>query len=252
MRLKTAGITITVITGLVFIFSARIIYSSDADGYVCHRRAGEICLDGKIDEKAWDGKQVVARFWKSKDKGTPRYQTVVYATWDDEALYIAARMDDDDVVGYLANRDDPVYNEDAFEVFLLPNPANQFVFEFEFSPRSIIFDGLNRRLPDNQSGYRGETSRGWNAVGLECKANVLGTLNNFTDRDKGWVVEVKIPFSALKSVVAKPKPGDKWKITFARCESSVYLDEVEWSASVPLAKYGCWENYDEWQWMEFR
>jgi len=208
-------------------------------------------LDGKVAERTWQGKEMAFRFFKSRAMGTPRYQTKTYAMWDDEALYIAAKMDDEDVVGYLQNRDDPIYNEDAFEVFLLPNQTNQLIFEFEFSPKGVIFDGLNRRTPDNKSGYRVETARGWNAEGLICKASVDGTLNNFGDKDRGWSVEIMIPFSALSVFAEKPKVGDKWKITFARCESSVYLDDVEWSSSVPIAKYGCWENYDEWKPLKF-
>lgn len=236
----------------LFILLAVTGHSSDTNTYMCQRRDGELRLDGMLDEKTWDGKEVAVQFWKSKDTGLAHYQAKAYAMWDDNTLYIAAKMDDEDVVGHLNNRDDPIYNEDAFEIFILPDPQSRFVFEFEFSPQGVIFDALSRRLPNNKSGYRGETARGWNAGGLICKAAVDGTLNDFRDKDRGWSVEVKIPFSAFKRVVPKPKVGDKWKITFARCESSVYLDDVEWSSSVPLMKYGCWENYDEWKWLEFR
>jgi hypothetical protein len=43
---------------------------------------------------------------------------------------------------------------------------------------------------------------------------VDGSVQNSTDRDQRWTVEVRIPFSDLK--VPTPQPGDVWRGSFYR------------------------------------
>ncbi|MCK4308192.1 hypothetical protein KAW50_08215 [candidate division WOR-3 bacterium] len=46
-------------------------------------------------------------------------------------------------VGSFKNRDDPIYKEDAFEIFIRPDVSKKFIYEFEFSPLGVIFDVFN-------------------------------------------------------------------------------------------------------------
>jgi hypothetical protein len=43
---------------------------------------------------------------------------------------------------------------------------------------------------------------------------VDGSVQNSTDRDRRWTVEVRIPFADLK--VSTPRPGDVWRGSFYR------------------------------------
>ncbi|MDD5597239.1 MAG: carbohydrate-binding family 9-like protein [Victivallaceae bacterium] len=220
--------------------------------FFCRKKDGKLKLDGRIDEAVWQDKMVVVRFYKSRKQGEPKYQTEVYAMRDDENLYIAAKMYDEDIVANYTRRDDPIFDEDAFEVFIRPDLSKNFIFEFEFSPAGVIFDALDRRGLPNSSGYRTVTRKAWNGTGIECKTYIAGTLNDWSDKDKYWSVEIKIPLRnfTFRKIAEMPEKGSRWGIVFARCESSAYLEQVEYSASIPLSRYGVWENYSEWIIME--
>ena len=56
------------------------------------------------------------------------------------------------------------------------------------------------------------------------------------DRDMGWSVEGRIPWSAFKVSGGKPKPGAKWKFALCRYDYSVALEKPETSSSAPLTQ----------------
>ena len=74
------------------------------------RRTGEVRVDGRIDEAAWDTAPLVSDFVQSEPvEGDPAsHGTRVRVLLDEEAIYVAARMDDDpnDVVRVLNRRDE--------------------------------------------------------------------------------------------------------------------------------------------------
>jgi hypothetical protein len=70
----------------------------------------------------------------------------------------------------------------------------------------------------------------WDIIGLKSAVKVDGTINNPTDTDKGWVLEMAIPWSAYKtSYYHKNVPADKfWRVNFSR---------VNWQHSIVNGKY---------------
>ena len=55
---------------------------------------------------------------------------------------------------------------------------------------------------------------------------VDGTLNDDTDVDRGWTVEVAFPWSGMTHLAGgraiPPRPGDEWRIFFGRFERLVF------------------------------
>ena len=66
-------------------------------------------------------------------------------------------------------------------------------------------------------------------------------------KDKGWVVEGRIPWEAFKPTGGRPKPGDRWKFALCRFDYSVAFDRPELSSSAPLtqADFHRYEDYGE-------
>ena len=63
------------------------------------------------------------------------------------------------------------------------------------------------------------------------KVHVDGTINNPSDRDKGWSIEIAIPWKAFISNFRSnnpPKDGDQWKVNFSR---------VHWDTEIKDGKY---------------
>ncbi|HOJ40793.1 MAG TPA: hypothetical protein PK644_10075, partial [bacterium] len=82
--------------------------------------------------------------------------------------------------------------------------------------------------------------------------HILGTLNDFTDKDTGWSVELAIPWSSLKPFLRTfpVKPGDIWKAHLGRVwRTGPYTERVYWTWPV----MGIVECHipSRWQTMEF-
>jgi hypothetical protein len=70
--------------------------------------------------------------------------------------------------------------------------------------------------------------------GLKSAVKIRGTLNDPSDRDQGWSVEMRIPMARLAEVPhLPPRRGDRWRFNLYRLE---HLDRkrVEGQAFSPL------------------
>ena len=84
-------------------------------------------------------------------------------------------------------------------------------------------------------------------LGMESAVQLRGTLNNWEDKDKGWTVEGRIPWTAFKATGGRPKPGDKWRFALCRYDYSVTLPRTETSSTAPLTQpdFHRYEDYGE-------
>ena len=63
-------------------------------------------------------------------------------------------------------------------------------------------------------------------LGLVSAVAADGTINQNNDTDKGWTVEMAIPFKALHhaGTIYKPESGTVWKINFSRVQWTLDKD----------------------------
>ena len=131
-------------------------------------------IDGRLDEPRWA--EAVAHPMVHSLDGEPygaRPSTVRWA-WDDQALYVGAEIDDPDVWAELVRRDDPLWNEEVFEVFVFGDERRQDYLELQVSPRGTVFDARFERY------RKGEPS--WNGA-WRSAVDLRGTLDERSDRD---------------------------------------------------------------------
>ena len=69
---------------------------------------------------------------------------------------------------------------------------------------------------------------------LEAKVSVQGTLNVSGDRDTGWTVEGRIPWTDLNSTGGRPAPGETWRVNLARVDGAAPASEL--SSAAPLTR----------------
>jgi hypothetical protein len=81
----------------------------------------------------------------------------------------------------------------------------------------------------------GEAENPWEIPGLQTAVSVQGTINNPRDQDKGWTIEIAIPWEIVPALNgnknqpgARPRDGDQWRVNFSR---------VEWRFDVVDGKY---------------
>ncbi len=158
-----------------------------------------IVVDGKLTESFWNMPPAVSEF-KQKDPnqgGVPSEKTEVWVAYDNDALYVAARMHDaspDSIMAFLDRRDN-LSNADWFGVFLDPYRDKRSGNYFVVGPAGTLADGVMYNDDWDDSDWDGV----W-----EGKSNV---------DEQGWTIEMRIPFSQLRFQEKEPQV---WGINFRR------------------------------------
>ena len=160
-----------------------------------------ISIDGQLDEEEWT-KVVPAKdfYTLSPDNGnleSPDLRTEVKVLYDNDAVYIGATLYDnhpEKILKEITERDN-FGTSDSFGVFI--NGYNDGQQDFQF-----YVTAANGQADCNFTSQDGE-DYSWNAI-WSSKAKIT---------DYGWVVEIKIPYAALRF----PKKTEQiWGINFFR------------------------------------
>lgn len=155
------------------------------------------------------------------DASAPRLQTSVAAYYDDDNLTIVFRCDDDEIVATYLEHDEPLWKEDAVEMFLAPEGLTPY-YEIEVNPMGTTFDA---RI-DSPDGVRAtmRTDLAWTCEGLfaALRRNDQRTLD----------VVIRLPFASLGRI---PESGDEWRANFFRIDRSAIHGDA-FSAWQPTGK----------------
>ena len=189
-------------------------------------------IDGKMDEAVWQQAPVIDRFLvPGPGEARPaREATRARLLWDRDWLYFCAELDDADVSADVKEHDGPMWRNDVFEIFLKPAEKYPGYFEFEVNPFGAVLDAF---FPDADSRRDpGQLKKG--EFHVEAKVAIRGTLNNAGDRDQGWTVEGRIPWSDFSSAGGRPAPGETWRFTLTRVNGAGRSQEL--SSVAPLSQ----------------
>ena len=185
--------------------------------YDCYRTIDRIKVDGKLNEASWAQAPLSEPFVDIRGvdfKPAPTKQTHMKMVWDDECLYIAGIIEEDDVTASLKERDAIIYRDNDFEVFIDPDGDGKFYFEFECNAYGTLMD-LIMDKPYNEGG---NFFMPWDCKNVRLKVHVDGKINNARKTDKGWTVEWAIPFDSLTIGFDSPVKLKTWRINFSRVE----------------------------------
>jgi Carbohydrate family 9 binding domain-like len=211
-------------------------------GYVCDRAASPMTVDGRLDEAAWRAAPWTADFVDIEGDVRPRpaLRTRAKMLWDDEYFYVAAEMEEPHLWATLTAHDSVIFQDHDFEVFIDPNGDSHEYYEFEINALGTGWDLLLTR-PYKDGG---RAIHDWEIPGLKSAVHLDGTLNDPSDTDRGWSVELAFPWAVLKEAArcaSPPADGDQWRVDFSR---------VEWALSAAGGRYakvpGTKEN--NWVW----
>jgi hypothetical protein len=220
----------------------------DPRGYVCYRTTSPVTIDGIPDEKSWGDVPWTENFVdiEGSSKPVPKLKTHAKILWDDSNLYVGAEIEEPQVWAKLRQRDTVVFFDNDFEVFIDPDGDTQAYYELEVNALATAWDLL--LLKPYRDG--GPPVTGWDIAGLQVATHVDGTINNPSDIDKGWTVEIKIPLTALKEcsgTAGLPKAGDKWRIDFSRVEWRTIIENGAYKKEINPATGKSFPE-DNWVW----
>lgn len=161
------------------------------------RLAGEVKLDGALDEPFWTKASKIDTFFETVfgDNRPPLVKTTAYVAYDDKFLYIGLDCEDPDASKLRApftDRDQVIGTDDNVAVFIDTQGDKRVAQEFRVSARGIQGDAVF-----NDSSGNEDFSPDF----------YYDTAAKITER--GWTAEMRIPFSSLRY---KPVPEQKWGI----------------------------------------
>lgn len=193
-----------------------------------------ILVDGKLTEAAWASAPQTGAFVNVQTgKPDPKQAVQGHAKllWDDRALYVAFEVTDKDVVGGFkkSELDAPLWTKDAVQLMLDPegNGDNRDYYAVLVGPQNAVFDSRFDTYHEPKPADVGPFGHQEWASRLTSAVIVNGTLDKPGDEDKGYTVELSIPWTSFDKVKnKKPAVGDTWRVNFYAIQDTV---AVGWS-----------------------
>lgn len=201
-------------------------------------------LDGKLDDPCWKHGVPIERFASYWSK-TPRQGTRAYLAWDDQALYYAATMSDQELRAYGRHRNDTLWDGDVFELFFKPSPERPEYFEFQANPKGQVFEMAFPKRGDYPASAKDAP-----VLGNQAAVALDGTLDRPGDRDKSWTVEGRIPWKAFEIGGGRPKPGAVWQFAMCRYDFGPEGTKPVLMSSAPLT-VGNFHRYEDYARLRF-
>ena len=184
----------------------------------CYRTAGVIQVDGKLQEASWQFALPLGPFEETRSSAQSRYPTFARLLWDDSYLYVAFECTDPDIEVAKQKRDG-VWNEDHVEIFVDPDGDGEDYARWRVTPLNTLVNELVAHR-GTSFDFRDVFDRTWDPEGVQTAVQVNGTVQDQTDRDIGWTVEMAVPWSVFSSVAGSiqvpPEQDAVWRFGLYR------------------------------------
>lgn len=215
------------VVGTLQTFSCALFAQNIPRTYIAQKSSEGITIDGKSEETVWATAKWTNDFIDIEGSKIPKYKTRMKMIWDDSNLYFYVDMDEPHIWGTLKERDTVIFYNNDFEVFIDPNGDTHDYMEFEMNALNTVWDLWLTKPYRNHP----KVIDGWDIHGLETAVHIDGTLNNSDDIDKGWSVEIAMPWEALcEADENKQVPLNQfWRINFSRVNWDFDLIEGRYS-----------------------
>ncbi len=212
-------------------------------------------IDGNLEKYPWSQVERSAPFVDMVTGAPALLETRCAAVWDEDALYIAFWVSEPDIQAQMTERDSSIYLENDVEVFI---GGQDCYYEFQVNALGTVYEvfyiwqeaykkggrfdvaefNLLSRNVDVLGGFQDATRyekhpRGkrwafmdWDFPGMQSAVKLDGTLNDSSDIDKGWTVEIAFPRQGLETLWGPGsvplKEGNTFRIDFSRFEKLSY------------------------------
>lgn len=252
------------------------VKESDIVRYTAYRTSGKIKLDGKLTEPDWTAAQASASFIDLVSGKPTLHETRIKILWDDQYLYVGYEIEEPNVRAKFLKRDAPIWQDNDIELFIA---FDHTYYELEVNAHGTLYEGLFiwqndyarlgfdrfpgvnigdpkiKHQPFNGVGYtkhpRGKrwAFLAWDFPGLQSAVQIDGTLNKDDDTDRGWTVELAIPWKGMKTLAhgderaIPPRQGNVWRMDFSRFNQYRAPSPARDSGGWALSHHGIWDSH---------
>ena len=192
--------------------------------YTCRHIHSEPEIDGNLEKAAWSIADWTSDFVDIEGdlKPKPQFRTRAKMLWDEKYFYVGAELEEPHLWATLTEHDSVIFQDNDFEVFIDPDGDAARYFEFEINAFNTTWDLFLAKA------YRdgGSADNSWESY-ARTAVELRGTLNDPSDFDQGWSVEIAFPWECFTKggMPVPPRPGDVWRVNFSRVQW--HLDIVE-------------------------
>ena len=240
--------------------------------YTAYHVSEPIHVDGRLDEKAWQEAPLSPRFVDIITGQPTIHSTHVELLWDETNLYVAYRIEEPLVHAKYTTNNSPIYYDNDAEIFIAGRDA---YYEFEINGFNTTYeaffiwddsyerDGYAERpefartnmVPFNGVGYTTHPRGGrlgtfkWHFPGKQTAVFIDGTVNDDTDRDRGWTVELAFPWRGMEQLARAdgrafpPQDGDVWRMDFSRFNTYKEAPPAKDSGGWVMTRHGVWDSH---------
>ena len=226
--------------------------SADKLTHINAQRIAEILtIDGHLTKPVWQQSIKSSRFVDMVSGEPAYYDTRVSVLYNDTHLYVGYWIEEPFVTATMTERDSFIWFDNDIELFI---GGDDCYYELEINSYGTIYEcffiwqdahkpggrfdrtefDVYTRNVDILGGFQdyryGKHPRGrrWGFLdfdmpGVQVGVQIQGTINDNSDIDKGWTVEIAVPWASLafmfKDRVLPPAPGEQLRCDFSRFEA---------------------------------
>lgn len=191
--------------------------------YVAFKTSETIIIDGVAKEDSWEKAAWSDAFIDIEGVKVPTYETKVKMMWDETYFYILAKLEEPHVWADITEHDAIIFHNNDFEVFIDPDGDTFNYYELEINALNTVWDLFITKPYREKNAALND----WTLTGLKSAVKVDGTINNPTYKDKGWTLELAIPWKAYKtSYFEENVPENKhWRVNFSRVNWDFQIED---------------------------
>ncbi|MGL4956358.1 MAG: carbohydrate-binding family 9-like protein [Bacteroidales bacterium] len=201
--------------------------------YNCFKTTHNVVIDGNLTDEEWGKVEWMDTFADIEGEKMPKpfFATRAKMMWDDKYFYIAAELKDNHLWADITARDAVIFHNNDFEVFIDPQGDNHHYMEIEINALNTVWD-LMLPKPYKNGGNAVDS---WDIVGMKSAVKIYGTLNDPSDIDSMWTVEIALPWSALGEMAfheGAPHDKEVWRLSFSRVHWNWELDNGKYKRKI--------------------
>lgn len=246
----------------------------DIPHYTSYKIDTSIKIDGKLDESVWINAPYSSNFRDLVSGEKTIHDTKAAVLWDDDFLYLGYWIEEPNLQATLTERDAYIYTDNDIEFFIAGEDA---YYEFEINAYGTIYEVLFiweesyvskgysslEIFDQEQAGVRPFHGVGykphprgrrigfwnWDFPGLQSAVFLDGTINDDSDRDRGWTVEIALPWSEMdiltrgKPINLPPQEEDVWRMDFSRFNQYKEAPPANDSGGWAWSPHGVWDSH---------